>query len=178
MVNTNKKSGFSIAEALIAMLILSTFFVVTSKAVNIKPKQEVSENPHGFYECYINPADTTIKDQFVLNDGVIALPDKKGNDCRFIPPKSVPHVIIYNITNRKYYNSIQPQFTNEIILNGQDELDNFYQYFEEPSSGNTNLVELENFLYQNYPKSKIYEILHNQAGGANSYQGSAVFFGW
>lgn len=175
MVNMHNKSGFSIAEALVAMLVLSTFFVVTSKVVNIKPKQEVAVNPHGFFECYDENGVTG--EQYVLSGQVQQLPeDRRGHDCRFIPPNNIPYVIIYVVSEGQYYNTIQPQFTNEILLD-KNNLSNFYQNFDEPATGNQNLNEFKNFLGQTYPQSNIYKAM-DKSDGDVTYNGSAVFFGW
>ena len=172
MVTINKKSGFSIAEALIAMLILSTFFIVTSKAINIKPKEEVTKNPHAFYECYVD--DNSLEDRFVMNGSLQKLPEH--NNCQFTPPKDIPHVIIYVINGDVFYNTIQPQLTNKISFSSTSEIEDIYNNFEEKNE-NSNKLEFKNFLANTYSESKIYELM----GGKDSiydYKGPAVFFGW
>ncbi len=54
MVKNNHKKGFSLAEILVSMLILSLFFLAGAKVFTRKEKTEVMKKVHGFYECYWN----------------------------------------------------------------------------------------------------------------------------
>ena len=71
MVNkkTNKKC-FSIAEALVSMLIISIFFIATSKVMTKKQRPDISESPHGFYECYV--VNGNLKQKYAYESNVSA----------------------------------------------------------------------------------------------------------
>ena len=46
MVKNKTKFGFSLAEALVSMLVLSLFFMATSKIISTRPKSEKITNKH------------------------------------------------------------------------------------------------------------------------------------
>ena len=48
------KKGFSLAEALVVMAIISIFFAAASKIITTRPKPPKQVNQHGYYECYLN----------------------------------------------------------------------------------------------------------------------------
>ena len=92
MVKKNHKKGFSLAEALVSMLILSIFFGVAAKMVTQRPKQEYIVSPHGFFECYKDNTDGTIK---VNGTG---LDSPTTGTCEFTPAKntSVYNLVLYS----------------------------------------------------------------------------------
>ena len=46
------KRGFSLAEALVVMAIISIFFAAATKIITTRPKPKIQVNPHGYFECY------------------------------------------------------------------------------------------------------------------------------
>ena len=176
----NKKFGFSLAEALVSMLIMSMFFIATSKIITTKPKKEVQANRHGYFECYY---DGGVLKQKRSDGSYAGEPINAGNACTFTPPTGIAFVLIYtlNDTNgRKFYHSQEPQFNSD---NGEDvitisgsELRYFQDITEQiEAGGNSNVYELMNFFQASYPSSSIYALLQNSN---NTYSGPAVFIGW
>ncbi len=175
----NKKFGFSLAEALVSMLVMSMFFIATSKIITAKPKKEIQANKHGYFECYYEGV--VLKQK--RSDGSYAgEPINAGNDCTFTPPSGIAFAVIYTLHNtngRKFYHSQEPQFNSDkgedVITISGSELSNFQNETEQvEEGGNSNIYELMNFFQSSYPSSSIYAILKND----NEYSGPAVFIGW
>ena len=172
----NKKFGFSLAEALVSMLILSVFFVATSKIITTKPKQEVQSNKHGYFECYYDGEQLKQK----RSDGSYAgEPVAVSSACYMTPPAGIDFVIIYALNNGRFYNCQEPQFSGD---NGSDEvkitdsdLRHFQDYMEDAGDGDTDMNILANFFAMSYPSSSIYEKLRTSN---NEYIGPAVFICW
>jgi len=80
MVKSEHKKGFSLAEILVAMLILSIFFLAGAKVYTRKQKDEVMKKIHGFYECYWDGG--TLKAAF-SKTGSHPTPQNSGNQCLF-----------------------------------------------------------------------------------------------
>ena len=177
-----KKPGFSLAEALVSMLVLSIFFVASSRIITTKPKKEVQMNRHGYFECFKDHSGVMKQkrcdgsyagDLIRVEDGV----------CRFTPPRGIAFVVIYALNNGAFYTWTEPQFNSdrgnddEITIDESD-LANFQANMEfqeeDPSGGNSNMAPLKNFFQSSYPSSSIYEELDK----FSTYQGPAVFIGW
>lgn len=110
-----KKLGFSLVEALISMLILSIFFLASSRVITQKQMVEVQENPHGYYECYIDNGaiwqHMSISGMFTIRQNVTA------SGCSFTPPVGV------NFFNVHYYLDGDGYYTNQqVILNERVDL--------------------------------------------------------
>lgn len=96
MVNNIKKSGFSLAEALVSMLILSIFFVVTSKVITTRQPDEWQGTEHGYYECIQQDSGNKFDQTMVTGNNV---ENKVVESCHFnVPPRSVAGI------HRYYYN--------------------------------------------------------------------------
>ena len=179
----NKKFGFSLAEALVSMLVMSMFFIATSKIITTKPKKEVEANRHGYFECYID-SDGSMKQKRA--DGSYAgVPTAVvGNTCRFTPPRGIAFILMYALNDyngRKFYLAQEPQFNAE---DGVDEITitrnelryfHYQPYMEDVGEGNENTYVLMNFFQSSYPSSSIYKLLKDSG---NTYSGPAVFIGW
>lgn len=48
------KKGFSLAEALVVMAVVSIFFAAVTKVITTRPKKPKQANLHGYYECYVD----------------------------------------------------------------------------------------------------------------------------
>ena len=200
----NTKCGFSLAEALISMLILSLFFIATSKIMTTKPKAEISENKHGYFECYHDG--TNLKQK--RSDGSYAGAPINVSECSFIPPKGIAFANIYvlNTTGirhfdddgepvldedgnierihkeRRFYVGVEPQFSGNADVEINDDTikidQNLLYYFQdelyEAGEGDININALINFFATCHPSSSIYALLQSDP----SYAGPAVFIGW
>ena len=164
------------------MLVMSIFFVASSKIITTKPKKEVQLSRHGYFECLIDHSgilkqkrsDGSYTGELIrVNDGV----------CTFAPPSGIAFVVIYALNGGRFFTWTEPQFNSDSgddkeIKIRDNELYNFQTNMdfqeEDPSGGNDNMAPLKNFFQSSYPSSSIYEELEKYPG----YQGPAVFIGW
>ena len=103
------KKGFSLAEALIVMAIISIFFAAASKIITTKPKLKKQINAHGYYECYYSGGHK----QKYVRDGV-ASPLESVSACKFEPPASIA---FFNINSyNPCYSSFQPNINNILTI--------------------------------------------------------------
>lgn len=107
------KRGFSLAEALVVMAVISIFFAVAGKVITQRPKPQVQKNPHGYFECYLDG--NTLK-QASAAEGVATEPvTATNNTCTFEPPKGVAFFNI-NTFGRAYYSEFEPNVNNVISI--------------------------------------------------------------
>lgn len=87
----NKKSGFTIAEALISMLILSVFIGLSMKIFTKKHTKPVYNASHGTYVCYRDQNDGKVYSKFGA-----AAPVEQVNDdhCTFHPAKTATYYVL------------------------------------------------------------------------------------
>lgn len=104
------KNGFSLAEALIVMAVISILFGAVSKIITTRPKPPVQENSHGYFECYYNGG---LKQHYVRNgaDGGVT----SVAQCTFEPPSNIA---FYNINTYGpvYYTGSEPNVDNKIYI--------------------------------------------------------------
>lgn len=181
MVNVrNKKFGFSLAETLVSMLVLSIFFVVTSKIITVKPKAEIATNRHGYFECFVQNGALMQKRSDGTYNGE-AVP--AGNACHFVPPSGIANVVVYVLNDteglgQRFYVSAEPQFNgqdgNDTVSIDLAQLRTFHQTLEGIEEGDENVHVLMNYFQVSYPSSSIYAILNED----DTYTGPALFIGW
>lgn len=93
MVNLDKKLAFTIAEALISMLILSIFIALSMKIFTKKHTKPVYNATHGYVMCYRDIA--TGK---VYRKHEAAAPVKQDNDyCEFKPASVANYFVLYAV---------------------------------------------------------------------------------
>ena len=182
----NKKSGFSLAEALISMLVVSVFFMATSKIITTKPKKEIEQSKHGYFECYVE--DNVMKQKRSDGSfGATPVTVASGHPCRFTPPNGVAFFVIYALNTTEdvgkgFYVSQESQINSEDgieeITIDSDELTHFQDYMDEAGKPNTSIYPLINFFESSYPSSSIYHLLKTDQGVVTDYAGPAVFIGW
>lgn len=103
------KKGFSLAEALIVMAIISIFFAAASKIITTKPKVKKQINAHGYYECYYSGGHK----QKYMRDGV-ASPLQSVSECKFEPPAGIA---FFNVnSSNPCYSSFQPNINNALTI--------------------------------------------------------------
>ena len=176
----NKKFGFSLAETLISMLVLSMFFIATSKMITTKPKTEVSENKHGYFECYMDGGTLMQKrsDEGSQGDPVPA----PNGVCSFEPPSGIAFANIYVLNSTsgepRFYIGVEPQFNSQdnsdtvhLTLNDLQTLQNV---LEDAGEGNSNIIQLRNFFSSCHASSSIFKLIKNNS----DYAGPAAFIGW
>ena len=176
MVNRiSDKKGFSFAEVLISMLILSVFFIATSKVMTHRQPRETQENPHGFYECYA--VGTDLKQRRGAESSVT--PEQSVTSCTFTPPQGLAYATIYAIAiindNVRIYKSVEPQFNNAIDPIGSvNELANFYELIQDAEETDLTMNDMKTFLEMSYPRSGLYSKITT----VENYRGPALFIGW
>lgn len=145
------KKGFSLAEALVVMVIISVFFAMAAKVITKRPKIKRQENFHGYYECYYDGSKWA---QHYVRDGVESVLD--SGTCSFEPPVGV---VFFNINSIKpvTHSSYEPNINNKLsfaidgskitIKGGNATLD---------LEDNATEDEIKLFMNALYPESKIY----------------------
>ena len=107
------KKGFSLAEVLISMLIMSVAFLALTKVVTQKPQKQLENTPHGFYECFKEGGQ--IYEHRTRNN--VAQELNKVDSCIFEPPKGVYYINIHYIDNESYYNTVETMFDETVTFN-------------------------------------------------------------
>ena len=104
MVKYNKKTGFTLAEALISMLIVAIIIGVSMKVFTKKHVKPVYNASHGYYVCYRsfpqdgandsegNPAGTVYSKK-----GAADPVRQEGDSCTFTPVKSANYYVVYAV---------------------------------------------------------------------------------
>lgn len=80
MIEIRKLAGFSLAEALMALLVVSLITVATVPVVT-KKKRDVSQGTHGEWVCYMSGSSHVTQ---ITKDGKTST--STGSDCTFVPP--------------------------------------------------------------------------------------------
>ena len=159
MVKDNKKLGFSLAEALMSMLIISVFFVAATKIVTQKPPKETEMSPHGFFECYYRGRLYT---HALRGDSEV--PEAPAANCNFQPPAGLSFINVHYVTGNTYLNSQEPLFEQRIEIGSPGEMQSkFYPHcFSGSNSSCSSMVKSKTdfyyYLHAAHPKSNIYRM--------------------
>ena len=176
--------AFTLAEVLIAMLVMSLFFMATTKVMSIRQKPLVQEYPHGYYECYnLNG----LKEHRV-DGGTETIPRNSAvGRCRFMAPKGLPVFNIYIAhTNRGFYYTTETQVNADdgMIFSGADNLISLYMETMDTEQDRNNafygnlddrFAQFRNYLKNSYPQSMLGS---NWPAGSNRPPFNAVFITW
>ena len=185
MVKNNKKSGFTLAEVLISLAILTIFFAASARIFTQRPKQIIAHNPHGFYECYYN--NSSLYSYYEYGEFPQAPTPQTGDYCEFIPPTNagfynitliglvgsklkIHHELINNINQPIKIKPSAQQFYNE-ATNSYYAINNF--------DDETAYQTYMKYLRSSYPTSKI--ALNAENNGYNEIgtnNDRAVFISW
>lgn len=126
------KRGFSLAEALVVMAIISVLFAAVAKVITTRPEKPKQTNMHGYFECYVDGG--TLKQRYVRN-GASTPVESVGSECHFEP---ISGVAFYNINsyvqgttitwdtsvtpptmvddNGVYYSHFEPNISTELYI--------------------------------------------------------------
>ncbi len=179
MVKKNHKKGFSLAEALISMLILSIFFGIAAKMVTQRPKQEYIVSPHGFFECY-KDTDGTIK---VNGTG---LDSPTTGTCEFTPAKNTS---VYNLVLYSYgcvYYRILYEMNYKIRVTFEDskftitDIDNEKKEIITISDGKIredNIKDSYELIDENNFKTEV-ELVTPKAETKNKLESTGIYISW
>lgn len=107
------KAGFSLAEALVVMLVLSVFLAASSKVITKKRPVELASYVHGQYECWNSGG--TYYQQYVF-EGTPST-EQKVSSCKFIPRinASVYHIYMF-FDKENYYQTEANNITKDITI--------------------------------------------------------------
>ena len=111
------KKGFSLAEALVVMAIISIFFAAAGKIMTQKPKPIKQQNPHGYFECYLDAG--TLKQSSAIEEAAADPVVAEGGACKFEPPKGVAFFNV-NTYGRAFYSDFEPNVNNTINIKIND----------------------------------------------------------
>ena len=94
-IRESKLGGFSIAEMLVVMLIMS-FIVIGVPAIHFKKNEvKTKRSLHGRFECYYNG--NTLMSYYVNEEGASETPAVGGAGCTFTPPKNAVYLLIHAV---------------------------------------------------------------------------------
>ena len=161
------KKGFSLAEALVVMAIISIFFAAAGKIMTQRPKPQKIEYPHGYFECYLDGA--TLKqaaaNEEVEKENIVA----SGGVCKFEPPKGVAFFNL-NTYGQAFYSQYEPNVNKVINIrinntpgaanfitfsNGQDQFDIPAEKDQSSSQFRNEREAAQGYFMGIHPKSKI-----------------------
>ena len=156
------KKGFSLAEDLIVMAVISIFFAAAARIITTKPKTQRQNNPHGYYECYY----TGSLHQRYVREGV-ATETESVSKCTFDPPNGVAFFNI-NTYGSTCFSGFEPNINKSIDIsinsNGDIVLSNTYKL-----ENNDTVENAKVFFETLYPDSEIYN---------NGIYRTGVMFSW
>ncbi len=130
------KQGFSLAEALVVMAIISILFAAVAKVITTRPEKPKQTNMHGYFECYV---DGGLKQRYVRNGA--STPLESVAQCHFEP---ISGVAFYNINSFKRGTtptSVDNTVTPPIVL---DDDGIYYSHFEPNISTELSITKTAN----------------------------------
>lgn len=89
-LNREKKSGFSLFEACVVMLVVSIFLAVSATVIPKRNKPKAEAEGHGRYECYYK-GNQLYQQMF---QGTSSLGLQAVNQCRFNPPMYAKYIVV------------------------------------------------------------------------------------
>lgn len=99
--NTNKK-GFSIAETLIVLIIMSVVFGATAKILTKKRPNDAIVHQHGQYECWLNGSNYISR---YIIEGQEAIQTENTTGCSFKPNLDISLYHVYLVyRNQRGFN--------------------------------------------------------------------------
>lgn len=144
------KKGFSLAEALVVMVIISIFFAAAAKVFTTRPKPKKQLNIHGYYECFNSGG----LHQRYIRDGVES-PTVAVGVCTFEPPVGVSFFNI-NSFSPIPHSSFEPNVNNNLTISVGSSI-NISADGKSASLGNgASSEEVRIFLGTMYPESELY----------------------
>ena len=126
MVNDNKKLAFTLAEALVSMLILSIFIGLSMKIFTKKHVKPVYNPTHGYYICYRGFTSDAERNKVYEKIGAAAPNEQSEGFCRFTPVKSANYYVVYAVGagggGNAQYGGAPGDFTTLFVTNIADPL--------------------------------------------------------
>lgn len=177
------KKGYTLAEALVVMAVVSIFFAAASKVLTVKPTHKKQMNPHGYFECYLDGGQ--LKQKYVRENIESML--ETVDVCTFSPPIGIAFysVNIYGTDN--YHSGIEPYINNtlsikvtesqsvdektglplvdssnnpiiegKVTLSAMKQGEKFEETYDKSTSGTDEKKAVEDFFKVIYPKAEMY----------------------
>lgn len=144
------KNGFSLAEALVVMVIISIFFAVGAKVFTTRPKPKKQINSHGYYECFQGGG----LQQRYVRDGV-ETPTQSVARCTFEPPTGIAFFNI-NSFSPVAHSSFEPNINNTLTISVGGGISISGDGKSISLASNASQDEIRMFLKSLYPDSKLY----------------------
>ncbi len=107
------KRGFSLAEALVVMVIISIFFAAAAKVITTKPKPKKQVNTHGYFECYRKDGGGLF--QRYVREGV-PTEEESVSICTFEAPTGVGFFNL-NSYSPVAHSSMEPNINTRLTIN-------------------------------------------------------------
>lgn len=156
------KRGFSLAEALVVMAIISIFFAAGAKIITTRPKVKTQINPHGYFECY--KVGGTQYQRSVREE--LEVERKAAIPCVFTPPSGTAFfsIITYGPGNL-YHSSFEPNInntlkitmtTNSVTLASDSSTARYELNADDEEDNNDTQQNAKIFFETMYPDSMIY----------------------
>ena len=180
------KAAFSLAEVLVAMLVMSVFFLATTKVISVKQKDELQSYPHGYYECIGSGSSYKVHR---VEGGAQTIPSANASTCEFTPARNIPVYNIYILSKTEgLYKQSEPQLTDDETLTfkgAQGLLNSYIDIYNEEGSttvqdqmknnyDNGEFAQFKDYLTINYSDSLLIKTYWT---GANP-KSDAVFIAW
>ena len=108
------KRGFSLAEALIVMAILSIFFAFGAKVITTPQKQRSEGANHGYFECW-KTGSSYLSERYVLN-GAVSSTREQINTCIFDARPGTAMFMLRGNVAGNYYNTYEPNINNTLNI--------------------------------------------------------------
>ena len=136
------------------MLILSMFFMATSKIITVKQKDEARVKTTGYYECYIND-DKMYEKYHNTNTNEV-------DSCVFNQHYTRPNVIFYSINSQHLCSDVALEISNPLTIHSAELNDSGFSYMQEDldsedkcQSTVENINTFIEFVSELYPTSSI-----------------------
>lgn len=111
MVKFSKKTGFTLIEAVVVMLVISIFLAASAKIMTQKRNKPIQINPHGVYECWYEKGKKAYSRYIVSG-----VPTNTKEDCTFIPTLDPSFYHMYVIfPQKKGYTLSSIQYATERV---------------------------------------------------------------
>lgn len=81
MVKFSKKTGFTLIEAVVVMLVISIFLAASAKIMTQRRNKPIQINPHGVYECWYDKNEGQAHSRYIVS----GVPTDTKDGCTFIP---------------------------------------------------------------------------------------------
>lgn len=174
------KKGFSLAEALVVMAIISIFFAAAGKIMTQKPKPIKQQNPHGYFECYLDGG--TLKQSSAIEEAATDPIDAEGGVCTFEPPKGVAFFNV-NTYGRAFYSDFEPNVNNtiNIKINTASTTDDFITIYKDSKTFVIKAADARSTNFRNEQESaKVYfEAIHPKSQIYNNGNvRTGIMFSW